>query len=75
MQPVLWIGSKKQSIILNQHGKSAAVLVDVSEYQHMVDKIDLKKDLIETERQIARGDVVSLEDSKRQIKENLAKWK
>lgn len=41
----------------------------------MVDKIDLMEELIETERQIARGDVVSHEDAKRQIKENLAKWK
>jgi len=32
---------------LTQHGKSAAVLVDVSEYQRMVDKIDLMEELIE----------------------------
>lgn len=66
---------QKRSIILTQHGKSAAVLVDVSEYQQMVDKIDLMDELIEAERQIARGEVVSHEDAKMQIKENLNKWK
>lgn len=37
----------------------------------MVDKIALMEELIETERQIARGEVVSHEDAKKQIKENL----
>lgn len=69
------IKKQKRSIVLTQHGKSAAVLVDVSEYQRMVDKIDLMDELIEAERQIARGDVVSHVEAKKQIKENLAKWK
>lgn len=65
------IKTKKRSIVLTQHGKSAAVLVDVCEYQHMIDKIDLMEELIEAERQIARGDVVSNEEAKKKIKENL----
>jgi len=69
------INKQKRSIVLTQHGKSAAVLVDVSEYQRMVDKIDLLEELIEAERQIARGNVVSHEEAKKRIKENLAKWK
>jgi prevent-host-death family protein len=69
------IKTKKRSIVLTQHGKSAAVLLDVSEYQRMIDKIDLMEELIEAERQIARGEVVSNEEAKKQIKENLAKWK
>ena len=69
------INKQKRSIVLTQHRKSAAVLVDVSEYQRMVDKIDLLEELIEAERQIARGNVVSHEEAKKRIKENLAKWK
>ncbi len=69
------IKKQKRSIVLTQHGKSAAVLVNVSEYQHMIDKIDLMEELIEAERQIARGEVVSHEEAKKLIKENLAKWK
>ena len=69
------IKKQKRSIVLTQHGKSAAVLVDVSEYQRMVDKLDLMEELIEAERQIAKGDVVSHEEAKKQIEENLGKWK
>lgn len=69
------IKKQKRSIILTQHGKSAAVLVEVSEYQRMLDKIDLMEELIEAERQIASGDVVSHKEAKKRIKENLARWK
>ena len=69
------IKKQKRSIVLTQHGKSAAVLVNVSEYQHMIDKIDLMEELIEAERQIARGEIVSHEEAKKLIKENLSKWK
>ena len=41
----------------------------------MVYKLDLMEELIEAERQIARGEVVSHEEAKKRIKENLAKWK
>jgi len=69
------IKKQKRSIVLTQHGKSAAVLVDVSEYQRMVNKLDLMEELIEAERQITRGEVVSHDEAKKQIKDNLAKWK
>lgn len=69
------IQKEKRSIVLTQHGKSAAVLVDVSEYQRMVDKLDKMEDLLEAERQIARGEVFSQEEAKQKIKDNLAKWK
>ena len=69
------IQKEKRSIVLTQHGKSAAVLVDVSEYQRMVEKLDKMEDLLEAERQIARGEVFSHEEAKQEIKDNLAKWK
>lgn len=69
------VKNQKRSIVLTQHGKSAAVLVDVGEYQRMINKIDLMDELMEAERQIMRGDFVSHEEAKKQIKENLAKWK
>jgi prevent-host-death family protein len=69
------IQKQKRSIVLTQHGKSAAVLVDVSEYQRMVDKLDKMEDLLEAERQIARGEVYTHEEAKKKIKDNLAKWK
>jgi len=69
------IKNQKRPIVLTQHGKSAAVLVDVSEYQRMIDKIDLMDELIEAERQIAKGEVISHQEAKNLIKANLEKWK
>lgn len=69
------IQKQKRSIVLTQHGKSAAVLVDVSEYQRMVDKLDKMEDLLEAERQIARGEIFTHEEAKQKIKENLDKWR
>ena len=69
------IQQQKRSIVLTQHGKSAAVLVGVSEYQRMVDKLHKMEDLLEAERQIVRGEVFTHEEAKKKIKANLAKWK
>jgi len=69
------IKNQKRPIILTQHGKSAAVLVDVAVYQRMIDKIDLMEELMEAERQIVRGEVYTHEEAKKRIEENLAKWK
>ncbi|MCH8486835.1 MAG: type II toxin-antitoxin system Phd/YefM family antitoxin [Candidatus Cyclonatronum sp.] len=69
------IKTEKRPIVLTQHGKSAAVLVDVSEYQRMQEKIELMEDLLEAERQISAGRVLTHEEAKQRIKENLTKWK
>ncbi len=66
---------ENRTIVLTQHGKSAAVLVDVVAYQKMLDRMELMEDLLEAERQINTGDVVSNEEAKRQILHNLDKWK
>ena len=69
------IKDNKRPIVLTQHGKSAAVLLDVREYQKMIDKIDLVDELLEAERQILNDDVHSNEEAKNQIRKNLEKWK
>ncbi|MEX1211953.1 MAG: type II toxin-antitoxin system Phd/YefM family antitoxin [Balneolaceae bacterium] len=69
------IKEQKRSIVLTQHGKSAAVLVDVLEYQRMLDKLDLIDELMTAERQIERGEVVSNEEAKQLIKDSLERWR
>jgi antitoxin YefM len=44
-------------LVLTQHGKSAAVLLDVREYERMLDTLELMKDVARAERQIAAGEV------------------
>lgn len=46
-------------VILTQHGKSAAVLLDPAVYEAMLEELDILRDVQEGERQLAAGDVVA----------------
>ena len=48
----------KRPIILTQHGRSAAVLVDAGEYEVLVDRAELLEDVREAEAEIAAGKAV-----------------
>ncbi len=45
----------KRPLLLTQHGQGAAVLLDVEEYEEMLDTIDLLKGIAEAERQVEAG--------------------
>jgi len=46
---VLWRG------FVTQHGKGAAVLISVSEYERLIDKIELLEDIATSKAQIEAG--------------------
>lgn len=48
----------RRPLVLTQHGKSAAVLLDVEEYERMLETIELLRDVQESERQIEAGEVL-----------------
>ncbi|MCX6151941.1 MAG: type II toxin-antitoxin system Phd/YefM family antitoxin [Ignavibacteriales bacterium] len=45
----------KRPLIITQNGKSAAILLDVSEYEAMIDKIEVLEDIKLAEGQINNG--------------------
>jgi len=45
----------KRPLIITQNGKSAAVLLDVAEYESMLDKIELLEDIKLAENMIDKG--------------------
>lgn len=59
----------KRPLIITQNGKSAAILLDVSEYEAMVDKIEVLEDIKLAETQI-RND---LEIPHQNVKKRFAK--
>jgi len=63
--------STKRPVILTQHGRSAAVLLDVSVYEGLLDEIALLRDLRVSEDQIAAGQVVSHDEVARRMRD---KW-
>jgi len=66
---------EKQPIILTQHGKSAAVLVDVSEYERFTRKLEMLEDLLEAKQQVEQGKTHSMAEAKERIEKHLTKWK
>jgi prevent-host-death family protein len=66
---------EKQPIILTQHGKSAAVLMDVSEYGRFTNKMEMLEDLLEAKQQVEQGKTHSMAEAKERIEKHLTKWK
>jgi prevent-host-death family protein len=66
---------EKHPIILTQHGKSAAVLMDVTEYERLSKKLELLEDLLEAKQQVQQGDTYTMEEAKDRINKHLSKWK
>lgn len=61
--------STKRPVILTQHGRSAAVLLDPEVYESLIDEIELLRDLAVSEAQIAAGQVVPHEEVVRRMRE------
>lgn len=49
----------KRPVILTVHGRSAAVLLDVEEYEALVDQVDMLRDVRTAENQLKKGQGVS----------------
>ena len=66
---------EKKPIILTQHGKSAAVLMDVSEFERFANKIEMLEDLFKAKLDIENGNTFTTEEAKERIEKHLSKWK
>ena len=56
-------------VILTQHGRSAAVLLDPGVYEGLIDEVELLRDLAISEAQIAAGQVIPHEEVVRRMRE------
>lgn len=63
------IKDTKRPIVLTQHGKSAAVLVDVSAYQAIIDELELLQEIQLAEKQISEGKVLTNDEVKKRIED------
>jgi prevent-host-death family protein len=66
---------EKQPIVLTQHGKSAAVLMDVSEYERISKKMEMLEDLLEAKQQVEQAKTYTMDEAKERIQKHLSKWK
>ncbi len=60
-------------LVLTQRGHSAAVLIDVGEYERMVDEIELLSDVRTSIQQIETGQAVANRDAKAELRRRFKK--
>ncbi|MCB0535651.1 MAG: type II toxin-antitoxin system Phd/YefM family antitoxin, partial [Saprospiraceae bacterium] len=61
----------KRPLIITQRGKSSAVILDVSEYEALLSKIELLEDIALAEKQIDEGRLYSHESTHKAVLESL----
>jgi prevent-host-death family protein len=55
----------KRALVLTQRGHTSAVVLDVAEYQRILDELDLLRDVHTALRQIEQGEGVPQQEAKR----------
>ena len=59
----------KRPLILTQHGRSTAVVLDVSEYERLLEKLELLQDIQISQDQLSKGLGVDNETARKQMLE------
>ncbi len=65
------IQKTKRPLVITHRGKSAAVILAVSEYEQLLDRLELLTDIQVAENQLNKGEGINHEDVKNQILGNL----
>ena len=66
--------TSKRPIVLTQHGRSAAVLMDVGVYEAMLDEIALLREVRIAEEQIARGEGIPHDEVIAELRAHLLRF-
>lgn len=65
------VRSTKRPLVLTQHGKSAAIVLDVEQYEALVDEIEVIRDIRQAKAELARGEGIAHEDVVAQLRARL----
>jgi prevent-host-death family protein len=65
------IKTEHRPLVITQHGKSSAVLMDVSDYEQMIDTIELLREINQAHQEIEDGKGVEHEEVMSSLKERL----
>ena len=66
------VHATKRPVVLTQHGRSAAVLLDVELYEQLVEEVALLRDLAVAEAQLDAGMLVPHDEVAARLREQLA---
>jgi antitoxin YefM len=65
------IRSTKRPLVLTQHGKSAAVVLDVDQYEALLDELELIRDIRQAKAELARGEGIPHDDVVTELRERV----
>jgi len=69
------VKKEHRPLVLTQHGKSSAVLLEVSDYEKMLDTIELLQEINRARQEIEEGKGVAHEEVMSSLKERLKQLK
>jgi prevent-host-death family protein len=67
------VRSTKRPLVLTQHGKSAAVVLDVDEYEALVDEIEVIRDIRQAKEELARGEGIPHDEVVAELRARLSR--
>lgn len=65
------IRSTRRPLLLTQHGKSAAVVLAIDQYEALIEEIELIRDIRQAKAELARGEGVPHEDVVAEFRERV----
>jgi prevent-host-death family protein len=65
------VNRTKRPLVITQHGKSSAILLDVSEYENLIETVELLKDIVHGQDDVINNRVYTTD----QVREMLLKKK
>lgn len=61
------VRSTRRPLVLTQHGRGAAVLLDIHEYERLLEQAELLQDVHTAEQQLAAGQGIDHEEAKAEV--------
>ena len=65
------VNETRRPLVLTQHGRGVAVLVDIREFEAMRERIAILDDIVTAEAQIDAGQVISHDEAKARVLKKL----
>jgi antitoxin YefM len=62
------VRESQRPLVLTQHGKSAAVVLDVEHYDALLEELEVIRDIREARAQLARGEGIEHADAMAQLR-------
>jgi len=65
----------RRPVVITQHGKGSAILLDVTDYEEMVDTIEMLQEVNQARRELDQGKGVPHQNAMKSVKERLKQLK